>query len=101
MARLLNLSKDKKNRNKFLEKIHRNTELQLLLLPKKVKKSRKLKYLNAQKELKKKFQILHIKNMCILTGVSRSIYKKFSLSRHTLRVKMNNGFLPMLSQSSW
>ena len=42
-----------------------------------------------------------IKNICVLTGRTKSIYKKFKLSRIQLKKWASLGFLPGISQSSW
>lgn len=42
-----------------------------------------------------------IKNRCILTGRSRSVYRFFKLSRIQLRKLASEGFLPGVSKYSW
>lgn len=68
--------------------------------------------LNIQKELRWKLQqkwfffnqnssITRIKNICILTGRSKSIYRLFKISRIQLRKLISEGFLPGVSKYSW
>jgi small subunit ribosomal protein S14 len=45
--------------------------------------------------------ITRIKNRCILTGRSRSVYRFFKLSRIQLRKLASDGSLPGLSKHSW
>ena len=46
------------------------------------------------------FAKLNFKNYCIITGRSRSIYKKFKISRLQIRVLANKLFIPGLQKSS-
>ena len=45
--------------------------------------------------------ITRLKNICILTGRSRSIYRLFKISRIQLRKLASEGFLPGVSKYSW
>jgi small subunit ribosomal protein S14 len=45
--------------------------------------------------------ITRIKNICILTGRSKSIYRLFKISRIQLRKLASEGFLPGVSKYSW
>ena len=45
--------------------------------------------------------ITRIKNLCVLTGRSKSIYRLFKISRIQLRKLASNGFLPGVSKYSW
>jgi small subunit ribosomal protein S14 len=45
--------------------------------------------------------LTRIKNRCILTGRSRSIYRFFKLSRIQLRKLVSEGKLPGVSKYSW
>jgi small subunit ribosomal protein S14 len=70
------------------------------------------KNLNIEKDLRWKLQqkwfffnqntsITRIKNLCIITGRSKSIYRLFKLSRIQLRKLTSEGFLPGVSKYSW
>lgn len=70
------------------------------------------KNLNIEKNLRWKLQqkwfffhqnssITRIKNLCILTGRSKSIYRLFKISRIQLRKLASIGFLPGVSKYSW
>jgi len=45
--------------------------------------------------------LTRIKNICILTGRSRSIYRFFKLSRIQLKNQASNGYLPGVFKNSW
>jgi small subunit ribosomal protein S14 len=45
--------------------------------------------------------ITRIKNICILTGRSKSVYRLFKISRIQLRKLASEGFLPNVSKYSW
>ena len=71
-----------------------------------------LKNLNIKKDLRWKVQqkwfffnqnssITRIKNLCVLTGRTRSIYRLFKISRIQLRKLASEGFLPGVSKYSW
>lgn len=70
------------------------------------------KNLNVEKVLRWKLQqkwfffnqnssITRIKNLCVLTGRSKSIYRLFKISRIQLRKLASEGFLPGVSKFSW
>jgi small subunit ribosomal protein S14 len=70
------------------------------------------KNFNLQKELRWKAQqkwfffhqnssLTRIKNICVLTGRTRSIYRLFKISRIQLRKLASEGFLPGVSKYSW
>ncbi len=45
--------------------------------------------------------LTRIKNICVLTGRTRSIYRLFKMSRVQLRKLASIGFLPGISKISW
>jgi small subunit ribosomal protein S14 len=68
--------------------------------------------LNLQKKIRWKIEqrwfkfdrnssLTRIKNICVLTGRSKSIYRFFKISRLQLRKLASTGFLPGLSKYSW
>jgi len=70
------------------------------------------KNLNLQKNIRWKAQqkwfffnqnssLTRIKNICTLTGRSKSIYRLFKISRIQLRKLASEGFLPGVSKYSW
>ena len=70
------------------------------------------KNLNLQKNLRWRAQqkwfffhqnasLTRIKNICILTGRSKSVYRFFKISRIQLRKLASEAFLPGVSKYSW
>ena len=71
-----------------------------------------LKNLNLKQNLRWKAQqkwfffdqnssLTRIKNICVLTGRTRSIYRLFKISRIQLRKLASEAFLPGVSKYSW
>jgi ribosomal protein S14 len=59
-------------------------------------------YINVIKsQQRKKFSKFHLKNHCILSGRTRSLYRFARLSRLFLRDPLFIGTLPGLRKSSW
>ena len=52
-------------------------------------------------ELPRNSNPTRVRNRCELTGRSRSVYRKFKLSRIMLRELGNKGLIPGLTKSSW
>jgi small subunit ribosomal protein S14 len=44
---------------------------------------------------------IRVRNRCWVTGRSRSYYRDFGLSRHSLREMSHEGLLPGVTKSSW
>lgn len=70
------------------------------------------KNLNIKKKIRWKLQqkwfffhqnssLTRIKNLCVLTGRSKSIYRLFKISRIQLRKLASIGYLPGVSKYSW
>jgi len=79
-------------KKKILKAFYHNHNLNL--------KFRQKIYFNILK-LKKKTFLTRVKNICILTGKSHSIYKKFKLSRMSLRENLSVTFFTGMKKSSW
>nr|YP_001165372.1 ribosomal protein S14 [Phytophthora ramorum]ABG54123.1 ribosomal protein S14 [Phytophthora ramorum]ACD46639.1 ribosomal protein S14 [Phytophthora ramorum] len=96
--------KIKKNiKQRYLFKNYEKNRLALKILS---------KNLNIKKEFRWKLQqkwfffhqnssITRIKNLCVLTGRSKSIYRLFKISRIKLRNLTSKGSLPGVSKYSW
>lgn len=52
-------------------------------------------------KFKQKFSITKLRNFCILTKSTHSVYKQTKLARNTFKNYTLNGFLPGWSLSSW
>jgi len=84
MPKIINLKKDKKNRQYFAEKpIRRN----------------KFVYIFGQSVEKQQKYIF--KTFCRVTGAGHSVYSKFQLSRHIFRKYAGFGFIPGIRAASW
>lgn len=57
--------------------------------------------LNLKQALIKYSSISFIKNRCLITGNSRSVFRKFKLSRWELKKMGLHGELPGLKKGSW
>ena len=44
---------------------------------------------------------IRVRNRCNLTGRPRGVYRRFGLSRITLREMANNGLIPGVTKASW
>tara|TARA_B110000438_G_scaffold210864_1_gene202909 strand:+ start:87 stop:392 length:306 start_codon:yes stop_codon:yes gene_type:complete len=44
---------------------------------------------------------IRVRNRCNLTGRPRGVYRRFGLSRITLREMANNGLIPGITKASW
>ena len=44
---------------------------------------------------------IRIRNRCNLTGRPRGVYRRFGLSRISLREMVNNGLIPGVRKASW
>ena len=52
-------------------------------------------------ELPRNSSKIRLRNRCLLTGRSRSVYRKFNLSRIALRELASQGMIPGMVKSSW
>lgn len=99
-----NMNKIKKNINQrnLLKKIEYK-KIAIKALSNNLKINTKLRWKIQQNffKLPTKSSITRIKNLCIITGRSKSVYKKFKLSRIQLKLLITNGLLPGLSKYSW
>ena len=44
---------------------------------------------------------IRVRNRCNLTGRPRGVYRRFGLSRISLREMANNGLIPGITKASW
>ena len=44
---------------------------------------------------------IRVRNRCNLTGRPRGVYRRFGLSRISLREMVNNGLIPGVKKASW
>ena len=81
-----------KNRRLALKKQIKNKNLSL---------EERIKLQSKLNDLPRDSSRVRIRNRCKLTGRTRSVYRKFGLSRIKLRELSMNGALPGVVKSSW
>ena len=84
--------------NKFASK-----RLELKSIIKDPKSSLSVKRLAYQKleKMPRDANPIRIRNRCNLTGRARGVYRRFGLSRISLREMANNGLIPGITKASW
>lgn len=96
-----NIKKNKKQRSlyKQLEK----KKLIFKIISKNFLFSKEIRWKTQQNffQINNNSSITRIKNRCIITGRSKSIYRFFKLSRIQLREFASQGLLPGLSKYNW
>lgn len=94
------LEQDRKRRKlvKFFEE-ERNT-LKSIIQNSNLKDEDRLEALNKLQSLPRNSSPTRVKNRCPLTGRSRAVQRDFKLSRHLLRKKAMEGFLPGIKKAS-
>jgi small subunit ribosomal protein S14 len=102
---LLNMKKKiKKNiiqRNLFKTFEKKRLILKILLNNLKITQNNRMKIQQKYFFFNQNSSLTRIKNICILTGRSKSIYRLFKISRIQLRKLASEGFLPFVSKYSW
>ncbi len=96
--------KIKKNiKQRYLIQFYEKKRLVLKILSKNqiIKNSIRWKVQQKWFFFQKNSSITRIKNICILTGRSKSIYRFFKISRLQFRQKASMGLLPGFSKHSW
>ena len=79
----------------------------LTIVYKSLIKSRSIPFFAKQKinymlrTLPRNSSLTRVRSHCILTGRSRSVYRKFKLSRISLRELAGSGSIPGIHKSSW
>lgn len=96
--------KIKKNiRQRYLFQDLEKNRLAIKILSKNLFISKDIR-MNIQEDLdnfKQNSSLTRIKNICVLTGRSRSVYRFFKISRLQLRKLASTGYLPGVSKFSW
>lgn len=96
------------SKQEYLRQFYYKNEIKILVLktikPSLLKiKSKKLRqYLhNLTNQQNRKFSYTRTRNICILTGRSRSVYRFFRLSRLMIREYANAGYFVGITKASW
>lgn len=94
------IKRDKKRR--FLVKTYELKRLEYKFLINTLKnKKEKYKYIYKLNNLPKNSSKVRIRNRCVVSGRSRSVYSFCKLSRIALRELANQGLIPGMIKSSW
>ncbi len=98
------MQKKKKNiKQRFLFKNLEKKRLIYKIISKNLNLEKKIRWKAQQKWFffHQNSSLTRIKNICILTGRSKSIYRLLKISRIQLRKRASEGFLPGISKYSW
>lgn len=95
------IRKDKNKRNLFKKYEIKRKYLKYILNNKKITKYIRINAMLQMNKLPKNSSRIRIKNRCIITGRPKSIYRKFKMSRISLRNFAHNGLLTGILKSSW
>ena len=89
-------------RQKTVEKFKEKRQALLVIIknPKTSIEEKRLAYMKLEK-LPRDANPIRIRNRCNLTGRPRGYYRKFGLSRISLRELANQGKVPGLKKASW
>ena len=102
---LLNMQKKiKKNiKQRYLFKNFEKNRLVLKIISRNLNIKKNLRWKLNQKWFffHQNSSITRIKNLCVLTGRSKSVYRLFKISRIQLRKLASNGFFSGVSKYSW
>jgi small subunit ribosomal protein S14 len=93
--------KDKKRRNLFKKYEIKRKYLKYIINNKNIIKYIRINAMLKINKLPKDSSKIRIKNRCIITGRPKSIYRKFKMSRISLRNFAHNGLLTGILKSSW
>jgi len=93
--------KDIIKRNLFSKFEYKKRILKFMQQNMKLKNQERFGYSKALTQLPKNSSITRIRNRCIITGRSRSVYRDFRLTRMQLRSLAGFGLLMGVRKSSW
>ena len=90
------------NRKKIVSKFeNRRKDLKNKIMRKDLTMEERFKLQSKLNALPRDSAKIRVRNRCEITGRSRSVYRKFGLSRIKLRELTMNGSLPGVVKSSW
>ena len=101
MAKQSSIQKNQ-NRKKIVSKFKtRRSALKKMIMKKNLTMEERFKLQTKLNDLPRDSANIRVRNRCELTGRSRSVYRKFGLSRIKLRELTMSGALPGVVKSSW
>ena len=90
------------NREKIVNKFRsRRNSLKKIIMKKDLSMEERFKIQSKLNDLPRDSSRIRVRNRCELTGRSRGVYRKFSLSRIKLRELSMSGALPGVTKASW
>lgn len=95
------LIKDKNRRNKYLLLEKKKYILKFIINNLKLSKNLRYSAYKRLMNLPKDSSITRINNRCVMTNRSKSVYKKFKISRIVLRDLALNGKLVGVKKATW
>ena len=101
MAKQSSIQKNN-NRKKIVSKFKtRRSILKKMIMKKSLTMEERFKLQTKLNDLPRDSANIRVRNRCELTGRTRSVYRKFGLSRIKLRELTMSGALPGVVKSSW
>lgn len=95
------IRKDKKKRDLFKRYEIKRKYLKYVVSNDRVTKHIRINAMLQLNKLPRSSARVRIRNRCVITGRSKSIYRTFRMSRLSLRNFAHNGLLPGILKSSW
>jgi len=101
MAKLSSINKNERRKKLAKKYAGRYSKLKATANDESLDETERLMARLKMAELPRNANPTRVRNRCELTGRSRSVYRKFRLSRIMLRELGNKGLIPGLTKSSW
>ncbi len=101
MAKKSSIENDKKRRRLVQRRKATRDRLKSIFMNKSLPEDERRQAMFKLAEMPRNSSSVRIRNRCALTGRSRGYYRKFGLSRITLRDLASKGMLPGVTKASW
>ena len=101
MAKKSSIENDKKRRRLVQRKKATRDKLKAICMNKELPEDERRAAMFKLSEMPRNSSRVRVRNRCALTGRSRGYYRKFGLSRITLRDLASKGMLPGVTKASW
>ena len=101
MAKKSAIEKNKRRMKLVKRYAKKRAALKKIINNKKLELSERFEAQLKLNKLPKNSAAIRVRNRCNLTGRPRGVYRRFGLSRISLREMANNGLIPGVSKASW
>jgi len=101
MAKKSSIENDKKRRRLVQRRKETRDKLKAIFMNKELPEEERRLAMFKLAEMPRNSSRVRVRNRCALTGRSRGYYRKFGLSRITLRDLASKGMLPGVTKASW